>query len=182
MDTNMIKTQAVKFSKAQNNLLLMVIITTANLFLIAFEVNFGLLFSAFVPQALMVFLQEYIGIFGLLTALVCTFAYMVCYALSKKWRVFILVALVLFSLDALLMLGFILITGLFADFFINILFHAWIFYYLITGTSAWAKLRHLTAADLETVQQEVTQAAQAQELDAALNALADDTDKEESDQ
>jgi len=180
MDPMMIKQQAVKFSRSRNNLLAVVAFTVINLFAIMLEFNFTFLFSAIVPQLVYVVLGEVIGgEIGLVVALACTSVYLVCYLLSKRWRAFILVALILFTLDAAVLLGVLVLTGAFGEMIFNILFHGWILFYLITGTVAWAKLRRVTPDELIAIQQEVNTAAEAEELDKALDALTPDSDEEE---
>jgi len=173
MNPSMITAHAVKFNKARNNLLAVVAFTSINLLLIAFEINLSFLFSAFVPQVLQVIVHEFNNMLaGLVVGLLAASVYALCYVLSKRWGVFVLVALILFLIDALLMLGFIFLTGAFGDYIFNVIFHAWILYYLITGTMAWANLRHVTPGMLAAVQQEVAQAAQFQETNAALKLVS----------
>jgi len=180
MDPMVLKQQAVKFNRARGNLLAVVIFTVINLFAIMLDFNFSFLFSAFVPQILHVILEEMLGgAIGLVVALACTAIYLVCYLLSKRWRAFILVALILFTLDTLALFGFLVISGMFGDFLFNILFHAWIMFYLVTGTVAWAKLRRVTPDELKALQQAASAAADAEELDSALNSIAPDSDEEE---
>jgi len=172
LDTATIKTHAVKFNKARSNLLAVVVFTTINLFLLALEMNLSFLFSAFVPQVLQGIIHHSSVAMGLIAGLLSMSVYLLCYALSKRWRGFIVVALVLFIIDALLMLGFVLITGTFGDFIFNIVFHAWILYCLVTGTAAWAKLRGLTPHEFDATQQDVAQWVQAEELNSAMQVIA----------
>jgi len=172
MDT-LFKAQAVRFNRARNNLLAVVAFTTINLFLIAFEMDLSFLFSAFVPQFLQVIIHDELGmVAGLVVGLVSGSVYLLCYALSKRWRVFILIALILFSLDALAMLGFILYFEVFRDFLFNVVFHAWVLFYLLTGTVAWLRLRRVAQADYQTLQQTVQHEAQAQEVNSAMQVVA----------
>ena len=173
MDQAMIKQQAVKFNRARNNLLAVVVLTAVNLLLLTMDINFHFFFSAFAPQVLLVVLEEFFGpAFGLIAALACTALYFVGYLLSKRYRVFMLVALILFGIDALIMLGGLFMTGAVSEFIFNIAFHGWILFYLITGTIAWAHLRRVTPDHLQTIQQEVSHTTQTQELNAALNTIA----------
>jgi len=163
---------AVRFNRARNNLLAVVVFTTINILLLAFYIDLSFLFSAFVPQILQIVAHEFNVVAGLIFGLVPTAFYLLFYALSKKWRGFILVALIFFIIDALLMVGFILLTGLFADFLFNIAFHAWILYYLITGTAAWSKLRAVTPGEIIQIQQGAAQQAQAEEIASALKVIS----------
>jgi len=171
----MIKAQAVKFNSARNNLLAVVAFTAINIFLLAFGVDLSFLFSAFVPQILMAIIMESSIPAGLVVALLSTAVYLLCYALSKRWRAFILVALILFSIDALIMLGFVLVVGALGEFLFNIVFHAWILFYLIKGTVAWVKLMRVTPEDFTAIQQEVATDAQTEELNSALQTITPPT-------
>ena len=180
MDVTMVKTQAVKFNRARNNLLAVVAFTVINLLALTFDINFMFLFSAFVPQILLIILEYALGgHIGLIVALACTTVYVLCYAMSKRWRAFILVALILFALDTIVMLGAMFLSGAFADFMFNVAFHAWILFYLITGTVAWAKLRRVTPEELKALQAEATQEAQTKELNSALDAITSESDEEQ---
>jgi hypothetical protein len=55
--------------------------------------------------------------------------------------VFILVALIFFSIDSLALLFLVLNTESIVSFLMEIAFHGWILYYLINGVRAWAKIR-----------------------------------------
>jgi len=129
---------------------------------------------------LLVFIEEISITAGLIAGLLGTSVYLICYLFSKKWRAFILVALILFSLDALIMLGVMVLTGEYAEFLLNVLFHAWILFYLISGTVAWAKLIGVTPAALKEIQHEVSEDEQKEELNSAIDAIApngDDNDE-----
>jgi len=156
MDIAAIKRQLVKFKGARNNLLLVVAFTIINLFLTAFETGYYFLFSAAVPQAFFEIGQgladDYQNNAFLITGAILAFIgiaiYLVCWSLSKRYRVFILVALILFSIDTLLCLFFVF-GGEFNPFYLlDVACHIWVLYYLITGTIAWAKLRGVNHEDL----------------------------------
>jgi len=172
MDKTMIKTQAVKFNRSRSNLIAVVVLTVVNLLALTFDYDFAFLFSAFVPQVLLIFLEEISVAVGFIAGLLGTSVYFICYLFSKRWRVFMLVALILFLLDALIMLGFMVLTGEYAEFFLNVLFHAWILFYLISGTVAWVKLIGVTPAALKEIQNEVAEYEQKEELESAIDAIA----------
>jgi len=180
MDPMVIKSQAVRFNRARSNLLAVVAFTVINLIALTLDFNFSFLFSALVPQFVLIVLEEVLGgAVGLVLALGCTAVYLVCYLLSKRWRVFILVALILFALDALVLFGLLFLTGAFGDLLFNILFHGWVLFYLITGTVAWVKLRRVTPDEIAAIQQSVNTEAEAEELDKALDVITPDSDREE---
>ena len=85
--------------------------------------------------------------------------------------------MILFVIDALIMLGFIFLFDVFADFIFNILFHTWILFYLITGTVAWARLTGVKQADIAAAQEEAEQEARKTEEDAAMEVIAPASDK-----
>jgi len=172
MDKTKIKAQAVKFNRSRSNLIAVVVLTVVNLLALTFDYDFAFLFSAFVPQVLLIFLEEISMMAGLIAGLLGTGVYLVCYLFSKRWRWFMLVALILFLFDALIMLGFMVLSGEYGEFFLNILFHAWILFYLISGTVAWGKLIGVTPAALKEIQQEVSEDEQKEELNSAIDAIA----------
>ena len=172
MDNTMIKTQAVKFSRARANLLVLIAFTVINLIILLFDFNIAFLFSAFVPQLLFIVMEDLASAgLGMIIALLAVSVYGVCHLLSKKRRVFMLIAFILFVIDAVIMLGMMMWLGDFSSFIFNILFHTWILFYLFTGSVAWYKLRKVTASDLEMIQQEVAQETEAKELDSALDNI-----------
>ena len=136
------KTPLTVYNTARSNLLLVVAFTVVNLVLSLISADVYFLFSATVPQLLM-------GI-GLLAedSLVLTVCavlaflgvgvYLLCWLLSKKHRGWMVVALVLFSLDSLVAL-FTLLADV--SMIIDVAIHAWVLYYLITGTSAMVKMK-----------------------------------------
>jgi len=171
-----IKKYAVKFGTARSNLLLVVAFTMANVMLTAFGSDFYLLFSATVPMLALILLEDAMAV-GLIVAMLGVFVYFLCWLLSKRKRVFILVALILFSVDTLLFLattGIVFLLG-FGDFMIivEIAFHGWILYYLITGTAAWAKLRGVTEEQLDDAKTAVDNEV----ASAAMNELTNNDDK-----
>jgi len=181
MDSDMLKKQALSFNRARNNLLGMIAFTLINLLLIAFAFDLQFFFSAFVPQILLVFLYDIsIGI-GLVVALLALSVYLLCYFLSKKYRVFILIALILFLMDFLLMLGMMFLLNAFGDFIFNIIFHGWITFYLFTGTVAWVKLKNTTPEQVEAIRQEAEKAEQETELNSALDTITPPEDTKEND-
>ena len=181
MNNEMIRMQAVRFKRARGNLLLVVILTAANLLLIQFDVGWGFFFTAFVPEMIMIILQESFAVMGLFVALLFTSVYLLCYVVSKHKRGAIVFAMVLFVIDALVMFALLVASGAIAASLFNIAFHAWILFYLITGSVAWAKLKDVDPDEVRAVQQEVEQRAQEKELDSALRDIMPDEDEEEDD-
>ena len=177
MDKEQIKKQAVKFNRGRNNLLLVVILTMANLILIVLDVNLNFPFSAIVPQAILFFIMDASLSIALTAAIISVSFYLLFFFLSKRWRVFILVAFIFFALDTLFLLD-LMFSYRPADFILDILFHGWIHFYLITGTYAWALLRNVKREDFKAIMAENAKEAEQEELDSALDTVASDDDKD----
>jgi len=179
MDSTKIKTNALKFNKARNNLLGVLAFTFINLLLLTFDVDIAFLFSAFVPQLIHIIIAD-IGfpLAGFVVGMLSVSVYLLCYLLSKRWRVFILIALILFVFDAVFMLGTMLLAGAFAEFIPNIIFHAWIIFYLISGTIAWGRLTGISPEHMTAIQEELKQTEQKEELDTAIKVVSQSTPQE----
>jgi len=188
MNNTNIKTNAVKFTRARGNLLLVVTFTLINILLLAFESDFYLLFSATVPMIVLEFFMEEAAIsgipvyttIGIIIALFGVLVYFVFWLLSKRVRAFILISLIVFAIDTLLFVmliaGAFLLDGWFEPaFLIDLAFHAWILFYLITGTVAWAKLKGVSTEQL----QEAKAAISDIEATSALNEISADDAKED---
>ena len=150
MKTMDIKQELSTFENARKNLLSVVIFSAVNLVLLAVKADIHMLFSASVPQLVLefgrFFAQEYqnnaIAIGGFALAVIVIVLYLACWLLSKNTRVFVLFALILFSLDTLVFLAFVFFWGFDTSYILDIAFHGWILIFLIRGTMAWSKLRH----------------------------------------
>ena len=173
MDNAKIKASAVKFSTARSNLLLVVLLTIVNVVLHTFGSTFHMFFSSTMPMIAIVELRPLSETFAYIAAFFIIFAYFMCWWFSKRTRAFILVALIIFSLDTLLFLLFIgdlLLFGIFEfAMVIGLIFHGWILYYLITGTVAWSRLQGVTNEQLEGIKAAV-------DNEIASNALKDISD------
>jgi hypothetical protein len=163
-----------KYAEARTNLLVMAGLTLVNLVLILIEADITFTFSAFMPQVLLAVgsvMQQETGItlfmvVGATVAVLSVGIYFLCWILSKKRAGWMIAAMVLFILDSLsmpLMLG-----GFDASVVIDIVFHAWVLYYLITGVHAASKLRELPSREeLELAAAQEQQAQQS--VDELLN-------------
>ena len=120
-----------KYAVARVNLLLMSILTVANVILFALGSDTYLLFSASIPMYLPILFVESLVTYAIL-GVILTLPYLALWFFSKKSRGCMIGALVLFSLDCIVMLYF-AIGPYFADWIIDIVFHAWVMYYLIMG-------------------------------------------------
>lgn len=163
MDTAIIKQQVLKFNKARNNLLAVVAFTVINLLLTAFNADIYLLFSATAPQLIFEVgrglaeeLQSNVFlIIGFIVAFVVIILYFICWLFAKRLRAFILVALILFSIDTLIFVLLTLAAGFDVSYLLDIGFHGWILFYLISGVMAWTKLRGVNADDFNAALQEI---------------------------
>lgn len=130
------QTPVMKYNTARSNLLLVVAFTAINLVLQVIESDMYFVFSASIPLFLTVVGGELAILMETeapyITSIVAAVAiigiYLLCYFLSKKARGWMIGALVLFSLDSLFLL-----LNFSADAVIDLLFHAWVLYYLILG-------------------------------------------------
>ena len=127
-----------KFKGARDKLLVLIVTTIISVALTVLNV-FISYFSLFAP-IFAIFLLENVGI---IIAGCMILMYLLCYFLSKKYKVLMLVALILFIVDTLILLAFVLYTLEVQSKYvlIDIAFHAFILYYLINGVVAWDKMR-----------------------------------------
>ncbi|MCL2817149.1 MAG: hypothetical protein FWD39_02020 [Clostridiales bacterium] len=160
-DINALKQQAVKFTQSRNFLLIVVAFTAVNLLLFAFEADWYFLFSATVPLFIAGFGQGLAEesanngffILGLILAFAVVAAYFACWLFANRARALILVALILFGIDCLGLLWLMSIVGFDASFILDIVFHGWIIFSLISGTAAWSKLRGVSTDDFNAILQ-----------------------------
>jgi hypothetical protein len=173
MSNNELIKQAIQFSRARGNLLLVIVFSAVNLILVAMESSLYFPFSAVMPIFLYAVLIQ-IFFVETLTALVfgflCIGTYYICWALSKKLRVFILIALIFFVADTLLY-GYIFLDDVDTGFFIQAAFRVWVLFYLVTGTIAWFKLRGVTQEQISAAENEANETAAKIETETALKEI-----------
>ncbi|MBR6506958.1 MAG: hypothetical protein IKT37_05095 [Clostridia bacterium] len=179
-----------KYNGARANLLLVVIVTLVNLLLVSTGSDSYFLFSAYIPYFITVIglswcgmlppeyyeapLEEYIffdkSLFValLILAVILTSLYLLAWFMSKKNRVgWIIFALVFFGLDTA---GMLILNGFAAESIMNIVFHAWVIYYLVVGIIAHRKLLYMP--EYEPVTEEEAPAAETAEGEQAAAAEA----------
>ena len=78
---------------------------------------------------------------GTFLALGSILIYGICWLTARKYRGWILVALLLFLFDSLLLLPFIPGSG--SAIWIDVVFHCWVLWSLFNGVRAWIKLRRI---------------------------------------
>ena len=151
-----------KYRSSRMNLLLVVIFTAVNLVLLVTNADTYFLFSAFIPYFItltgmavcglfpkeyyegleeIVFLDKSVFVVLLVISVVLTLLYLLAWLMSNKNRVgWLIFALVFFGIDTL---GMFFINGISIESAFDILFHAWVIYYLVVGISAHYKLKKL---------------------------------------
>jgi len=172
MDETMLKKYAVKFNRARGVLLAVVAFTAINLLLEVIGADFYMLYSASIPQIIFYIVADDFGapLFGFLLALIFTSSYLVCWALAKRWRVFVLIALIFFLIDTLILFAVASFAGDLVSFLIDIAVCVWIIVSLSIGTHAWAKLINVTPEDVNAALKETSDAEQAGEERSALES------------
>jgi len=163
METTEIKQQVLKFEKARNNLLVVIAYSVINLILTAFDAGVIFLFSTTLPQFVFVMGRNLaidmgsniFATMGLVIAIILIIPYFVFWLLAKRARVLILVALILISIDSLLLLYFIIGIEFQWTYLLELAFRVWILYYLINGVMAWAKIRNISIGVFNVILKEV---------------------------
>lgn len=186
-----------KYNSARYNLLGVIAFTAINLILLIANTGSYFLFSAYLPYFFVdmgmylcnkypaEYYDEFFqpletpfpdGVFYamIVIAVVILLAYLLCFIFSSKKRVgWLIAALVFFGIDTA---AYLLLFGIDLTAILDILFHAWVIYYLVSGIIAHNKLKNLPedapieAADFtvsETVTEEATpieEAAEAAEV------------------
>ena len=139
MNISIYRDELQKYENSRRNLLLVVGFTAVNLVLAFLKLNFYFLFSATIPMWLY---YSGLGIIGIVVILI----YLACWFFMGKQRWLILIPLVLFLLDCLLYAYVFYIdftSGGNIDYslIIDVVFHAYVMYYLVIGTMSWFKIR-----------------------------------------
>ena len=138
-----------KYGLARGNLLLALVFTVVNVVLTLVNADIYFLFSAFMPLVMVdlgVALVPDLGTPVLVVMAVIGVALIVpcllCWIFSKKKNGWMIAALVYFVFDTAFLLLFALAFGVFTS-IVDILFHAWIIYYMIVGVKAGIALKTL---------------------------------------
>lgn len=142
-----------KFNAARSNLLLMLILTVVNIALLIAGSDTFLLFSVSIPYyavCLPVVWGEYeLFLAGCVLAVILVVVYFLCWLLSKKRPGWLIVALVLFILDTLGLIGFYLLAEEVSG-IVDLVIHIWVLYYLISGIMNAKKLKNMPMTLEET--------------------------------
>ena len=139
----------MKYKRSRANLLLVTIVSVVNLFTLALNGSY-FLFSASIPaipvELAMPMTEEEVVVFSdfivpIIIGIILTVPYLLCWVFSKKRAGWMIPALVFFSFDCLYL--FLLATIDPTAVIIDILFHAWVMFYLITGVINGFKLKKM---------------------------------------
>ena len=157
-----------KYSSSRANILLVVIFSAINVFLLVTNSNTYFLFSAYIPFLLadigMAFCGKYpaeyyegniadydffdegffIAVVAIAVAVILL--YLLSWLFSKKnvgWMIF---SLVFFAVDTAVMLY---MTGVSSDMILDIVFHAWVIVSLVSGVISYFKLKKLPEEPIE---------------------------------
>ncbi len=191
-----------KYNASRANLLLVVIATAINMFLIVSGSDTYFLFSAFIPYFLTtigmvrcgllppeyyeypmedyIFYDKSLFVALLIFAIILTSLYLLAWFMSKKNRVgWLIFALVFFGLDTV---GMLIFNGIAADGIIDIVFHAWVIYYLVMGIIAHRKLKYMPeeapVTGFEAVSAETAEAPEAAAEPAQNSSVLRTADKD----
>ena len=143
----------MKYKRSRANLLLVIIVSVVNLFTLALNGSY-FLFSASIPaipvELAMPMTEEEVVVFSdfivpIIIGIILTVPYLLCWVFSKKRVGWMIPALVFFSFDCLYL--FLLATIDPTAVIIDILFHAWVMFYLITGVINGFKLKKMPEED-----------------------------------
>ena len=158
-----------KFAGARHNILLVVVFTAINIFLLVTNSNTYFLFSAYIPYmcvdlgmllcgmypvefytgefAAMEFLNNSFFAVTLVAACGILLLYLLSWILTKQHKVgWMIFSLVFFCIDTVLML---LLNGIAVEAIMDIVFHGWVIISLIGGISAYYKWKKLPDEILE---------------------------------
>ena len=154
------QTPEQSYSVARGNLLLVAICTAVNLLLLILESSTQFLFSAAFPSLAYLLGDVLSAQTGLATfriaALMLGAADILLYLLC-----FMIAALVLFALDCVVFLSEFVLLEMNASFVLDVFFHAWVLWALISGVRAAAGLRKLERAQTGTLPENQEPPAQA---------------------
>ena len=135
-----------KYKTARNNLLLMLILTVINIILYLVGSDTMMLFSATVPYFGVIIGSvsgsQIFFIFCACIAVAILILYLLCWILSKDHYGWMIVALVLFIIDTLAMIGMYLGMGEISG-ILDVVIHVWVLYYLIIGVKYGKQIKNL---------------------------------------
>ena len=137
----------LKYKRSRYNLLLVTIVSVINLFSLALSQTY-FLFSAQIPSFFVeLFMYTEEGeiapfadlIIPIVLGVIRTIPYLLCFFFSKKRPGWMVAALVFFVFDCI----FLVTMYYLSDVIIDLLFHAWVLFYLVTGVINGYKLKKM---------------------------------------
>lgn len=184
-----------KYRNARLNLLLMIVMTVVNVVILCFGSDSYFVFSATIPYFIVMLGMIWTGrmpdeyyldwengvpfwdtsvlVVLIAIAAVIIAIYLLCFLFSSKNRVgWMITAAIFFGIDSL---GMVTLVGISTDTVLDLLFHAWVLYYLIAGTVYGIKLKKLpeptepveiTAPEIPMVELPTAEEAPAEEAPA----------------
>ena len=160
-----------KYKNSRLNLLLMIALTLVNIVLLFADANSMLLFSATIPYVAAITaiynVKTAIVVTGIIVAAVLILLYLLCWLMSKKHYIWMVLATVLFTIDTIYMIYFYYASGTMADGILDIAIHAFVFYYLITGIINGRKLLNCKNEVIEgeaTIEYEIQEETETSEI------------------
>lgn len=144
-----------KYQSARANLLLMIILTAANIVFLFAQADYMLLFSATVPYlAVVIGIATQIDIMIIISvcfAAAMLLIYLLCWMMSKKHHGWMIGALVMFIIDTVAMILMYVSMGEFSG-ILDIAMHAWVLYYLVVGVKNGKQLKDAPAEEQEPIE------------------------------
>ena len=137
----------MKYKRSRYNLLLVTIVSVINLFSLSLSQTY-FLFSAQIPSFFVeLFMYTEEGgiapfadlIIPIVLGVILTIPYLLCFFFSKKRPGWMVAALVFFVFDCI----FLVTMYYLSDVIIDLLFHAWVLFYLVTGVINGYKLKKM---------------------------------------
>ena len=168
-----------KYATARVNLLLLVAFTLLNIIMLVVGSDYFLMFSATVPYfAVLLGMIDETGMMLIpcvAIAVIGLISYFLCWLLSKKNYGWMVAALVLFVVDTLALVGVYILVGDFSG-IMDLLFHAWVLYYLLVGVTYGKQLQNMPEEEPEVlmdqpqvIRQEIPEAEQTQDVQEPAN-------------
>lgn len=137
-----------KYNRSRANLLLVTIVSVVNLFTMALNYSY-FLFSARMPAFILEVILSEVSegetipftdlLIPIVIGIIMTVPYLLCWIFSKKRPGWMVAALVFFAIDCILLLTMYYLSAVIVD----LLFHAWVMFYLITGVINGFKLKKM---------------------------------------
>lgn len=141
---NTLEAHVKRYASARNNLIIMIIFTVVNIVTMFFGSESMMLFSATIPY-FAVGMGYWKADSEFLIAVISIALYLLCWFMSKKNYIWLIVATVLFSIDTAAMIYLYASTGEFESDIFDIVIHAFVLYYLIVGIVVGKKLKEIKA-------------------------------------